>query len=91
MKDFADTPMMRYYRETKQRYPEMVLLFRVGDFYEAFDDDAKLIADVLGLTVTHRGTTAMAGFPCHFSNQYLIKLLNTVTRVVFCQHSNDTP
>src|SRR3954463_14663326 len=58
------TPMMQQYREAKSRHPGMLLLFRMGDFYELFFDDAEVASRVLGLTLTSRdGTIPMAGFP----------------------------
>ena len=60
------TPMMQQYREAKERHPGMILLFRMGDFYELFDEDAELVSRVLGLTLTSRDKTIpMAGFPHH--------------------------
>ncbi len=60
------TPMMQQYRDAKARHPGMLLLFRMGDFYELFDDDAETGARVLGLTLTSRDKTIpMAGFPHH--------------------------
>ena len=65
-KDRLMTPMMQQYREAKDRHPGMLLLFRMGDFFELFDDDAAVAARVLGLTLTSRDKTIpMAGFPHH--------------------------
>ncbi len=70
------TPMMQQYQEAKQRHPGMLLLFRMGDFYELFDDDATTAARVLGLTLTSRDKSIpMAGFPYHQLENYLQKLL----------------
>ena len=69
------TPMMRQYQEAKQRHPGMVVLFRMGDFYELFDDDAREIAPVLNITLTTRdGAMPMAGFPHHALEGHLRKL-----------------
>lgn len=59
------TPVMQQYNEAKAECPHALLLFRMGDFYEAFDEDAEATADVLGLAITRRGKRAMAGFPHH--------------------------
>ena len=79
------TPMMQQYQEAKERHPGMLLLFRMGDFFELFDDDAETAAKVLGLTLTSRDkTTRMAGFPHHQLENYLHKLLRTGHRVAIC-------
>jgi DNA mismatch repair protein MutS len=67
--------MMHQYREAKERHPGMLLLFRMGDFYELFCDDAEVAARMLGLTLTSRdgGKTPMAGFPHHQLEGYLRK------------------
>src|SRR6516165_11650122 len=66
------TPMMQQYREAKARHPGMLLLFRMGDFYELFDDDAEVASRVLGLTLTSRDKTVpMAGFPHHALETHL--------------------
>ena len=69
-KDSNDTPLMRQYNSFKAKYPDAMLLFRVGDFYETYGQDAIQAADVLGIVLTRRGKgsaseTAMAGFPHH--------------------------
>src|ERR1035437_6314166 len=74
------TPGRRQYLQLKRRYPDTVLLFRMGDFYEAFDDDAKLISSALGIVLTARdgarGTKIpMAGVPYHALDPYLAKLV----------------
>ncbi|NBU76363.1 MAG: hypothetical protein EBS30_14280, partial [Planctomycetes bacterium] len=70
------TPMMRQYREAKERHPGMVVLFRMGDFYELFEDDAQAIAPILNLTLTSRdGAMPMAGFPHGALEGHLRKLL----------------
>src|SRR5919204_2126753 len=84
------TPMMQQYREAKQRYPGMLLLFRMGDFYELFNDDAEVAARVLGLTLTSRDKTIpMAGFPHHQLENYLRKLLHAGHRVAVCDQVED--
>src|SRR5271155_2512652 len=84
------TPMMQQYREAKSRHPGMLLLFRMGDFYELFDEDARKGAEVLGLTLTSRDKTIpMAGFPHHQLEQYLQKLLHLGLRVAVCDQVED--
>src|SRR5437899_4061046 len=79
------TPMMQQYREAKERHPGMLLLFRMGDFYELFDQDAETAAKLLGLTLTSRDKTiAMAGFPHHQLENYMQKLLRCGHRVAVC-------
>src|SRR5262245_35231437 len=84
------TPMMQQYREAKGRHPGMLLLFRMGDFYELFDADAETAARVLGLTLTSRDKTIpMAGFPHHQLESYLRKLLQSGHRVAVCDQVED--
>ncbi|HYV38648.1 MAG TPA: DNA mismatch repair protein MutS, partial [Gemmataceae bacterium] len=82
--------MMQQYQEAKSRHPGMLLLFRMGDFYELFDDDAQTAARVLGLTLTSRDKSVpMAGFPHHQLEQYLQKLLRLGHRVAVCDQVED--
>ncbi|MDG2152184.1 MAG: DNA mismatch repair protein MutS [Polaribacter sp.] len=88
------TPLMKQYNAIKTRYPDAMLLFRVGDFYETFGDDAKKAAEVLGITLTKRGAgsvteTALAGFPHHSLNTYLPKLVKAGMRVAICDQLED--
>src|SRR5262245_4721217 len=84
------TPMMQQYQEAKQRHPGMLLLFRMGDFYELFDEDAQTAAKVLGLTLTSRDKTIpMAGFPHHSLETHLRKLLQSGLRVAICDQVED--
>src|SRR5437868_11737798 len=84
------TPMMQQYREAKARHPGMLLLFRMGDFYELFDDDAQTATKVLGLTLTSRDKTIpMAGFPHHSLETHLRKLLQAGLRVAICDQVED--
>jgi DNA mismatch repair protein MutS len=79
------TPMMQQYREAKERHPGMLLLFRMGDFYELFEEDAETAARLLGLTLTSRDKTMpMAGFPHHSLENYLRALLHAGHRVAIC-------
>jgi len=83
------TPLMKQYNAIKVKYPDAMLLFRVGDFYETFGEDAKKAAGVLGIILTKRGAgsdseTALAGFPHHSLNTYLPKLVKAGMRVAIC-------
>src|ERR1700694_3017625 len=84
------TPMMHQYREAKERHPGMLLLFRMGDFYELFDDDAHSASKILGLTLTSRDMTIpMYGFPHHLLVPYQHKLLRAGHRVAVCDQVED--
>src|SRR6516225_3957020 len=84
------TPMMQQYREAKERHPGMILLFRMGDFFETFEDDAEVVSRVLGLTLTSRDKSIpMAGFPHHQLDNYLRKLLQAGHRVAVCDQVED--
>ncbi|MBI3823930.1 MAG: DNA mismatch repair protein MutS [Planctomycetes bacterium] len=84
------TPMMQQYRDAKAKHPDMLLLFRMGDFYELFENDAETAHKVLGLTLTSRDKElAMAGFPHHQLENYLHKLLKEGFRVAVCDQVED--
>ncbi len=84
------TPMMQQYRDAKEKHPGMLLLFRMGDFYELFENDAEVAAKVLGLTLTSRDKAIpMAGFPHHQLDNYLHKLLTQGHRVAVCDQVED--
>jgi DNA mismatch repair protein MutS len=90
----ADTPMMQQHRVIKQKYPDAILLFRVGDFYETFGEDAIIAARVLGITLTKRNNGAassseLAGFPHHALDTYLHKLVKAGYRVAICDQLED--
>lgn len=84
---------MRQYQEIKEKHPGTVLLFRVGDFYETFSDDAILISKELGITLTKRNNggdqTPLAGFPYHSLDTYLPKLVKRGFRVAVCEQTED--
>ena len=88
-----DTPAMRQYRALKEQYPDYILLFRMGDFYEMFYEDAKTASRVLGLTLTARskGPTAvpLAGVPYHALDSYLRRLIQAGHRVAICEQVED--
>jgi len=87
------TPLMKQYNAIKGKYPDAMLLFRIGDFYETFGEDAIKAAQVLGITLTHRnngGTKLeLAGFPHHSVNTYLPKLVKAGFRVAICDQLED--
>jgi len=85
---------MRQYQQVKAKYPGTILLFRMGDFYETFEEDAKIASKVLGITLTRRGNGAagevpLAGFPHHALETYLPKLLKAGHRVAVCEQLED--
>src|SRR5215212_9325032 len=93
MTDPASTPMMQQYRELKARDPDALLLFRMGDFYEMFGEDAERGAALLGLAVTSRdkgpGAIPMAGFPHPALESYLAKLVQLGQRAAVCEQVED--
>ena len=89
-----ETPLMKQYNEIKRKYPDACLLFRVGDFYETFGEDAVRASKILGIVLTKRGAgseteTALAGFPHHSLNTYLSKLVKAGLRVAICDQLED--
>lgn len=93
-KKVAETPMMKQYFEIKNKYPDAVLLFRVGDFYETFLEDAITASEILGITLTKRAngtsqTVELAGFPHHALDTYLPKLVRAGKRVAICDQLED--
>ena len=86
--------MVRQYQQIKARHPEDILLFRIGDFYETFGEDAKQAAEILNITLTrkHVGqgkTLPLAGIPYHALDQYLAKLIRAGRRVAICEQVQD--
>jgi len=93
-KNPKETPLMKQYNEIKRKYPDACLLFRVGDFYETFGEDAIRASKILGIILTKRGAgseneTALAGFPHHSINTYLPKLVKAGLRVAICDQLED--
>ena len=93
-KDIVETPMMKQFVEMKQKHPDAVLLFRVGDFYETYMHDAITASEILGITLTRRANGAaksieMAGFPHHALDTYLPKLVRAGKRVAICDQLED--
>lgn len=93
-KKVVETPLMKQYFEMKQQHPDAVLLFRVGDFYETFCDDAITASEILGITLTRRANGAaasieLAGFPHQALDTYLPKLVRAGKRVAICEQLED--
>lgn len=90
----VETPLMKQYYEIKEKHPDAVLLFRVGDFYETFGEDAVRASSILGITLTKRANGAasyveLAGFPHHALDTYLPKLVRAGQRVAICEQLED--
>jgi len=93
-KEYAETPLMKQYNAIKSRYPDALLLFRVGDFYETFGEDAIRASNILGIVLTRRANGAaaymeLAGFPYHSLDLYLPKLVKAGLRVAICDQLED--
>ncbi len=99
-KETTKTPIMEQYNELKEKHPGVVLLFRIGDFYEAYDEDATKLGKILGITVTRKLNSQekgsdghapkIAGFPHHALDTYLPKLIRAGERVAICDHLDGT-
>ena len=88
------TPMMQQYLRIKAQHPDMLMFYRMGDFYELFFDDAEKASKLLGITLTQRGASAgepikMAGVPYHAAEQYLAKLVKSGESVAICEQVGD--
>jgi len=93
-KEIVETPLMKQYFEIKAKHPDAILLFRVGDFYETFAEDAIASSEILGITLTRRANGAaqfveLAGFPHHALDTYLPKLVRAGKRVAICDQLED--
>ncbi|MCH5223000.1 MAG: DNA mismatch repair protein MutS [Muribaculaceae bacterium] len=94
MAKIAETPLMLQYLEMKKKHPDAILLFRVGDFYETFSEDAIAASEILGITLTRRAngkaqSVELAGFPHHALDSYLPKLVRAGRRVAICEQLED--
>jgi len=85
----APTPLMQQYHDLKSRYPNEILLFRLGDFYEMFHEDARTAAPILEVTLTHRQDVPMCGVPAHSVEPYIAKLLKAGRRVAIADQLED--
>lgn len=93
-KRYVETPLMKQYYQIKAVHPDAILLFRVGDFYETFGEDAIKASSILGITLTRRANGAasyveLAGFPYHAVDTYLPKLVRAGERVAICEQLED--
>lgn len=93
-KRVIETPLMAQYHEMKRKHPDAILLFRVGDFYEIFAEDAQLASEILKITLTRRANGKaehiyLAGFPHHALDSYLPKLVRAGKRVAICEQLED--
>ncbi len=91
---YVETPLMKQYYSVKAKHPDAILLFRVGDFYETFGDDAIRASEILGITLTRRANGSasfveLAGFPYHALDTYLPKLVRAGQRVAICEQLED--
>src|SRR5512139_3417286 len=91
---YVETPLMKQYYEVKSKHPDAILLFRVGDFYETFSEDAIKASEILGITLTRRANGSasfveLAGFPYHALDTYLPKLVRAGQRVAICEQLED--
>ncbi len=84
----AETPLMKQYSQIKSQNPNILLFFRLGDFYEMFSEDAKEASKILGLTLTARADTPMCGVPFHSANTYIAKLLKAGRKVAICEQTS---
>lgn len=88
------TPMIEQYKAMKKNHPDAILLFRVGDFYETFSDDAIAVSEICGVTLTRRmngdkTSVELAGFPHHALDTYLPKIVRAGKRVAICEQIED--
>ncbi|MBP1665968.1 MAG: mismatch repair protein MutS, partial [Bacteroidetes bacterium] len=91
---YVETPLMKQYYSVKSKHPDAILLFRVGDFYETFGEDAIKASEILGITLTRRANGSasfveLAGFPWHALDTYLPKLVRAGHRVAICEQLED--
>ena len=89
-----ETPMMQQYMSIKKEYPDSILFYRMGDFYEMFNEDATIASRVLEITLTSRNKnkanpTPMCGVPHHSSNSYIAKLIKSGKKVAICEQTED--
>ena len=88
------TPLRRQYLQIKKQYPDVILLFRLGDFYETFDEDAKVVAKTCDIVLTSRPVgknqrVPLAGVPYHAIEGYIAKLINAGYKVAICEQVSD--
>ena len=82
------TPLMKQYYDVRAKYPDIILFFRLGDFYEMFDEQAREVSGLLGLTLTARNGTPMCGIPYHAANTYITRLLAAGKKIGICEQTS---
>lgn len=87
--DKTITPMMKQYLDIKSKYQDAVLFYRLGDFYEMFNEDAREVSRILNLTLTKRGNFPMCGIPYHAATNYIKRLLNLGKKIAICEQTSD--
>ena len=85
MQNQTTTPLMKQYQDIKAKNPGVILFFRLGDFYEMFDEQAREVSSLLGLTLTARHGTPMCGIPYHAANNYIVRLLKAGKKIAICE------
>ena len=83
------TPVMQQHARIKAEHPDDILFFRLGDFYEMFNDDAVSVSKLLNLTLTHRGSSPMCGIPYHAAKAYIARLLRLGKKIAICEQIGD--
>ncbi len=90
MQNSYNTPLMKQYYEIKNQYPGIILFFRLGDFYEMFDEQAREVSSLLGLTLTQRHGIPMCGIPFHAASSYIARLLKAGKKIGICEQISST-
>ncbi|MCL2294776.1 MAG: DNA mismatch repair protein MutS [Spirochaetes bacterium] len=86
-----DTPVIQQYKKIKSQHPDAILFFRLGDFYEMFENDAKEVSSILNIVLTKRHTIPMCGIPYHAAPNYIEKLLKSGKKIAICEQLSSTP
>ena len=84
-----ETPMMKQYHRIKHKYSDAILLFRLGDFYEMFENDALVSSSILNITLTKRNGIPMCGFPFHAADTYITRLIEHGEKIAICEQQED--
>jgi len=87
----SDTPVIQQYKKIKSKYPNTILFFRLGDFYEMFENDAKEVSSILDIVLTKKNTIPMCGVPYHAASNYIARLLKTGKKIAICEQLSNTP
>ncbi|MCL2792617.1 MAG: DNA mismatch repair protein MutS [Spirochaetaceae bacterium] len=86
-----DTPVIQQYKKIKSQHPDAILFFRLGDFYEMFENDAKEVSSILDIVLTKRNTIPMCGVPYHAASNYIARLLKAGKKIAICEQLSSTP